>query len=250
MKNYFNNNKHLNNPELTIQRNEFIRQSRFINLIYREWYTLIKTELVNSEGMVLEIGSGAGFMEDYIKRLIKSDVFYLPFINAVIDGKDMPFADDSLSAVVATDVLHHIPEAHRFLSETNRVLKTNGRMVLIEPWVTKWSSFIYRNLHHEPFIPDAVKWEFSSDGPLSSSNQALPWIIFNRDRHVFIKDFPTLQIEKIKPFMPFRYILSGGFSTPAIMPRWTFNIWKSFEGLFNSVMDFWGMFALIILQKN
>jgi SAM-dependent methyltransferase len=242
-------NKHLNDPELTIERNDFIRQHRFINLIYQEWYTAIQTELENCHGKILEIGAGAGFLEDFIQGLIKSDIFYLPFINAVIDGKNMPFGNGSLSAIVATDVLHHIPDARKFLAETNRVLNPSGKIVLIEPWATKWSGFIYRNLHHEAFDPDAVEWVFSSDGPLSSSNQALPWIIFFRDRQIFAREFPYLTIKKIKTFMPFRYILSGGFSTPALMPSWTFNLWKSFERLFNPVMDSCGMFALIVLQK-
>ena len=31
---------------------------------------------------------------------------------------------------------------------------------MIEPWVTPWSSLIYKKLHHEPFQPRAEGWKF------------------------------------------------------------------------------------------
>ncbi len=243
-------NKNLDDPEITIQRIQLLKKNRFINQIYQEWYTKIILELNESDGVIIEIGSGAGFLEKYITSLIKSDIFYLPSINAVINGIYMPFIEGSISAIVATDVFHHIPDPRNFLSEANRVLKKNGKIILIEPWHSSWSSMIYKRLHKEPFEPDVKEWEFSSNGPLSSSNQALPWIVFSRDRDLFHKEFPELKIAKIEPFMPFRYLLSGGFSSPPLMPDWSFQFWKSFENLFSQCMDKWAMFALIVVEKN
>ena len=246
----FQKNKNLDDPQITIQRIQLLKKNRFINRIYQEWYAKIASELNEPYGVTIEIGSGAGFLERYITALIKSDIFYLPFINAVINGIYMPFIGDSISAIVATDVFHHIPDPRNFLSEANRVLKKNGKIILIEPWHTSWSSMIYRKLHREPFEPDVKEWEFSSNGPLSSSNQALPWIVFSRDRHLFYNEFPELRIIKIEPFMPFRYLLSGGFSSRPLMPEWSFQFWKSFENLFVRGMDRWAMFALIVIEKK
>ncbi len=245
-----NKNSNLDDPEITIQRIELLEKNRFINQIYQEWYTKIASELNEPDGVTIEIGSGAGFLERYIPSLIKSDIFYLPFINAVINGVYMPFIEGSINAIVATDVFHHIPDSRNFLSEANRVLKKNGKIILIEPWNSFWSSMIYKWLHREPFEPDAREWKFASNGPLSSSNQALPWIVFSRDRDLFNKEFPELNITKIEPFMPFRYLLSGGFSSRPLMPEWSFQFWKSFEKLFICGMDKWAMFALIVVEKN
>lgn len=120
---------------------------------------------------------------------------------------------------------------------------------MIEPWVSKWSSFIYPRFHHEPFRPDMKGWKFPSSGPLSGSNQALPWIVFLRDQQRFAREFPQLKIIKIQPFMPFRYLVSGGLSLRSLMPGWSTVFWKWFENLFKSVMPKWGMFALIVVEK-
>lgn len=242
--------KNLDDPEITIQRIQVLKKNRFVYQIYQEWYTKIALELNKSDGIIIEIGAGAGFLEKYITQLIKSDIIYLPFIKAVINGIHMPFIDGSINAIVATDVFHHIPEPRNFLSEANRILKNSGKIILIEPWHTSWSSFIYKRLHKEPFEPDAKEWEFSSNGPLSCSNQALPWIVFSRDRELFYKEFPELKILKIEPFMPFRYLLSGGFSSPPLMPNWSFRFWKSFEKIFTQSMEKWAMFALIVIEKT
>jgi SAM-dependent methyltransferase len=242
--------QNLDDPEITIQRIQLLKKNLFINLIYQEWYTKIAFELNESDRNVIEIGSGAGFLENFISTVIKSDIFYLPCINAVINGTSMPFMDGSINAIVATDVFHHIPEPRRFLSEANRILKKTGKIVLIEPWHTSWSSIIYRRLHKEPFEPEAKEWEFSSNGPLSSSNQALPWIVFSRDCELFSQEYPQLRIIKIEPFMPFRYLLSGGFSSPQMMPDWSFSFWRSFEKLFTKNINKWAMFALIVVEKN
>ncbi len=57
----------------------------------------------------LELGSGAGFLQQHIDRLITSEIFRCPDITMVLDACALPFEDRSLRAIVMTDVLHHIP---------------------------------------------------------------------------------------------------------------------------------------------
>jgi hypothetical protein len=121
---------------------------------------------------------------------------------------------------------------------------------MIEPWVSPWSSLIYSRLHHEPFSPTAKEWGFPPGGPLSSANGAQPWIVFERDRNQFEKEFPEWQIQKIQPMMPFRYLLSGGVSMRPLMPGWSFGIWKRTESLLTPWMKSWAMFALIVLRRT
>ena len=49
--------------------------------------------------------------------------------------------------------------------------------------------------------------------------------------------------------MPFRYILSGGFSSWIGFPGFCYSKVKWFESIFGKKMDDWGMFTLIVLQK-
>jgi SAM-dependent methyltransferase len=239
----------LDDPQTTQVRKELIRQKKFLEKIYQEWYGLIHSELSSSTGKVLELGSGAGFLDEFIPNLIKTEVFYLADMDAILDAGRLPFKDKSLSAIVISDVFHHLPKPRDFLDEVIRVLPRGGKVIMIEPWVSRWSRWVYPHLHHEPFDPQVKLWEFPSSGPLSGSNQALPWIVFERDRSLFENEFPELSIRKIEPLMPFRYLVSGGVSLRSFMPGWSFGFWKSFENLFIQRMEKWAMFALIVIEK-
>jgi hypothetical protein len=147
-------------------------------------------------------------------------------------------------------VLHHLPQPRAFLSEAARCVQPGGVLVMIEPWVTRWSRLIYGRLHHEPFEPAVQEWEFPPSGPLSGTNGALPWIIFERDRVQFEREFAEWQIQEIRLGMPFRYLVSGGISMKALMPGWTFSVWRRMENALRLWMKDLAMFALIVLKRK
>jgi len=191
-------------------RKQIIASKPFLKAIYNEWYGMLAGGLPEGEGEVLELGSGAGYCETFIPGLITSEVFPCAQVKLVADAQCMPFADGSLRAIVMTDVMHHMPDVDRFFAEASRCLRKGGKILMIEPWVSSWSRLVYTRLHHEPFLPEAEEWAFASTGPLSGANSALPWIVFVRDRRKFESRFPELEIGGIRPFLPFRYLLSGG----------------------------------------
>jgi SAM-dependent methyltransferase len=239
----------LDDPQTTQVRKGLIRQKKFLEKIYQEWYGLIRTELGVSSGAVLELGSGAGFLDEFIPNLIKTEIFYLADMDAIMDAGRLPFKDGTLSAIVMSDVFHHLPRPRNFLNEAIRVMPKGGKMVMVEPWVSRWSRWVYPHFHHEPLNPEMKQWEFPSTGPLSGSNQALPWIVFERDRQLFENEFPELSIEKVQPLMPFRYLVSGGVSLRSFMPGWSFGFWRWLEKLFTRKIECWAMFALIVIEK-
>ena len=104
--------------------------------------------------------------------------------------------------------------------------------------------------HHEPINLDAADWPFPASGPLSGANIALPWILFERDRAKFTAEFPQFAIEQIRPFMPFRYLLSGGVGLRSLMPGFTHSAWAAIERALNSQMPRLAMFAFISLGKS
>jgi SAM-dependent methyltransferase len=218
----------IDSPRCTELRVSIIQEKSFLRQTYEEWYTAITSLLPSTEKPVLELGSGGGFLSDYIPELITSEVFYYQHVKVVLDGSRLPFANEALSGIVMTDVLHHLPQPREFFAEAS----------------------VYAKLHHEPFRPEAAEWSFPRRGPLSEANGALPWIIFERDRALFEKDFPDLQIHIIRPFMPFRYLLSGGVSLRSFMPGWSFALWRNLENLLQPWMKNLAMFALIVLVKS
>jgi SAM-dependent methyltransferase len=236
----------LNDPRLTELRREVIRSKPFLRKIYQDWYTWIAGWLPAGDGPVLELGAGAGFMAETIPDLVTSEVFFCRGISVLADGQKMPFASTSLRAIVFTDVLHHLPQVRKFLREASRCLAPGGRVIMVEPWVSTWSRWIYPLLHHERFDPAAAYWEFPSSGPVSDSNQALPWIIFSRDREQFFNEFPEFYIRLIRPQMALRYLVSGGLATRNLTPGWSYPFWKWLElGLGSN-----GMFAGIVLERK
>jgi SAM-dependent methyltransferase len=240
----------LDDPATTALRRQIIESKPSLRAIYDEWYSRLAAELPAVPGAVLELGSGAGYCEQFIPGLITSEILPCPGVRLAADAHQLPFGDGSLRAIVFTDVLHHMPDVRLFFAEGLRCLRPGGRILMIEPWVSGWSRFVYTRLHHEPFLPEAPDWSFPSTGPLSGANGALPWILFSRDRQSFQADFPGLEIRAIQPFLPFRYLLSGGVSMLSLTPGFVQPLLKKFEDSLNAQMPNFAMFAFIALQRR
>ncbi len=240
----------IDDPRTTLKRRGIIQSNRFLWRIYDEWYRLISGCIPDGPGSVLELGSGAGFLGQYIPGLIASEVFLCSDIQLVLDARRLPFSSCSLKAIAMVDVLHHIPDNRAFLTEAQRCLRPGGSVAMIEPWVSTWSRAMYSRLHSEPFDPESKDWTFPGAGPLSGANGALPWIIFQRDRSNFESEFRGFEIRTVRPFMPFRYLVSGGVSMRQLMPRSTFSTWRKLESWVSAWPHHWSMFALIHLKRR
>lgn len=239
----------LDSPRTTELRRRIIREKPLLESIYVDWYRRIAASLPRGDDPVLEVGSGGGFMRDYIPGLITSDILKLPGIDLVIGARRLPFPDGTLRGITMVNVLHHLSTPRDFLQEATRCVRAGGVVSMIEPWVTPWSGMVYRTLHHEPFEPRAESWEFPPAGPLSGANGANPWIIFVRDRSRFERDFPGWTIRLAQPFMPLCYLLSGGVSMRSLVPGWSSGFWRGIEWLLSPLNSRLGMFAHVVLQR-
>jgi SAM-dependent methyltransferase len=240
----------LDDPSTTTRRRQIIEQKPFLRDIYIDWYSAVARAIPPGPGRVLELGSGAGFLRDFVPGLITSETFLCPEISVVLDGLRLPFGAGTLRAIAMTNVLHHLPDVRRFFNEASFCVRPGGAIVMVEPWVTRWSRTVYSRLHYEPFRPDDTDWEFTSTGPLSGANGALPWILFERDRARFAREVPGWTVELIEPFMPFRYIMSGGMSLRPLMPGWTSGFWSRLESAMGEAAARMAMFARIVLRRT
>jgi SAM-dependent methyltransferase len=239
----------VDHPRTTLARRDVLRSKPFLRKVYREWYGRVLAALPGGDGRVLELGSGGGFFRELLPSLLTSEIVAWQEVSLVADAHALPFPAGGLRAIVMTNVLHHLPNAPGFLREAGRAVHAGGAIVMVEPWVTAWSRLVYRHFHGEPFDPDAAAWEFSSTGPVSGANNALPWILFARDRAAFAREFPEWKIERIEPFNPVSYLLSGGMSYRSLMPGFAFGLWRLAEGAAAPVMRKVAMFALIVLRR-
>jgi hypothetical protein len=239
----------IDDPATTRLRQRIVRQKGVLSRIYFEWYSAIAAALPAGDGPVLELGAGGGFMGEHVPHLITSERFRVPHVSVVLDGLRLPFAAESLRGIVMTNVLHHLPEPRGLFVEATRCVRGGGAIVMIEPWVTPWSRFVYQRLHHEPFVPEAASWSVAGGGPLSAANGALPWIMFERDRPRFEREFPAWRIDRVTLMMPFVYLLSGGVSQRSLVPGWSFAPIRALERALSPWRRQLAMFALIVLRR-
>jgi SAM-dependent methyltransferase len=241
----------IDSPEATIARRELIRSKPLLRQIYDEWYRMLARAIPATDAPALELGSGGGFMSEFVPNLITSDILELPGIDRVLDAcATLPFEDGSLRAIAMVNTLHHLPQVGRFFAEASRSLQVGGVITMVEPWTTPWSRFVYSKLHHEPFDPGATQWQFESTGPLTSANGALPWMIFARDRARFAIEFPALELAEIRPVMPLRYLLSGGVSMRALVPDRSFGPLRAIEEAWPPATRATAMFAHITVGRR
>ena len=240
----------VDDPETTVRRRTIIRDKVFLRRIYEEWYDALAAALAPGEEPALELGSGAGFLRDRVPHVVASDILAVPGLDIVLDATALPFRAASLRGIVMTNVMHHLRDVGAFLREAARCVRPGGTVVMLEPWHTPWSRFIYTRFHPEPFVPDAPDWTAPASGPLSGANGALPWIVFARDRRRFDAEFPAWQIQSVDLTMPFRYVLSGGVSMRALVPEMTFGFWRWLEARLSSCAGLLAMFARIVLVRR
>ena len=237
----------IDDPRTTHLRRRILAGKPFLRRIYEEWYREIAASLPPGDEAVLELGSGAGFLADFVPRLVRSEVFLTPGIDLVLDGLALPFAPGALRGIAMTNVLHHLPRPLRFFAEAARAVRPGGVVTMIEPWVTPWSRWVFTRLHHEPFFPAAPDWEIPAGGPLSGANGALPWIFFHRDRERFESAAPEWRLRSIVPLMPFRYLVSGGVSLRTLAPAATYPLWRGLDRALGSRL---ALFAHVVLERR
>ena len=233
---------------ITKDRIGFEKSNKALGLLYKEWYELISKSLSEIDGLNIELGCGASFIDQINKSIKKTDVFFnsnTDFkLNAMDIGKDF---ENKISNLILVNVFHHISDPELFLKSAEKSLLSGGRIIMIEPSNNYWSRLVYKFVGHETFDRNQIEWKFDSKDPLLDSNQALSWIIFERDYEKFKKLFPMFSLIKKKNMMPFTYLLSGGHSFNTRIGKFIKIIRKFGRFLFDKNM---GIFNLICLEKT
>lgn len=207
-------------PWFDAQR-RMIRAKPLIRRCYDCWYRRLLADAAsvsNWENLTtVELGSGSSYIKELRPSIITSDI--APGVaDMVIDGRELPFPDHSVGALLLTHVFHHIPDVRLFFQEAVRVLVPGGVISMVECSHTPFARFFFGRIHPEPYNDRAPEWSFPSQGRMLDSNQALSWMVFQRDREQFERLFPRLKIEQCA-FLPwFSYLLSGGVNLKSVVP--------------------------------
>ncbi len=187
--------------------------------IYKDYYSRIVINCIS--GQTLEIGGGAGNLKEYMPEVISFDILHAPWLDLVADAHRLPFKSNTFDNIVLFDVLHHLKQPKNFLNEATRILKQDGRIILLEPAITFFSWFFYNYLHHEVvdlnIDPLCDENCFTEDDPYAS-NQAIPTLLFKDYSEKLEKEIPLLKLDRNEYLSLFAYPLSGGFKQWTLIP--------------------------------
>ena len=232
------------------QRRAIWAAKPIIRRLYSKWFGLIKEAL--RPGRTLELGGGSGNLSDFLPEAITSDIVFEPWLDAVMDAHAIPFKEESLDNIVLFDVLHHLAAPAVFFHEVERVLRSKGRVVMMEPYVS-WLSFpVYRFLHSEgmrwntdPFHHQSWERKEPFEG-----NQAVPTLIFRKQRKNFLEVFPRLKIIEEETMDIFLYPLSGGFHQRSFCPLILWRFLEGTEKLLRPLNRYLAFRLFLVLEKS
>jgi SAM-dependent methyltransferase len=209
----------LDSAEATAVHARLIAEKGFLRRLYLHYYRHYEAAISRAApgGIVLEVGAGGSFYRDIRPAVVSLDLRPGAQVDILGSALALPLRDESTSAVLLLNVLHHLPDPRVFFRECQRVLMPGGRVCLIEPYAGPLSRRLIRPLHHEPW-DEGAGWTIDSTGPLSSANIALPSIIFVRDRRRYQDEFPDLPVSRMTLHTIALYLLSGGVTMRSFVP--------------------------------
>jgi SAM-dependent methyltransferase len=244
------------NSFLDIHRS-ILTEKRLLRSAFETFYhdmTSLCDQLLPADGMEIELGTGAGFFKDHRPGLVTSDIRKGSNIDMSLDAQNMSLPDNSVRCIYAINVFHHLPDPELFFSELNRVLRTGGGCILIEPHGGFASAMLHRRLHSdEHFDPDAPGWQTADiAGPLSGANQALAHIVFKRDLDRFKAQYGQYLEIAYQGFSlnALRYLLSGGLNFRQLLPSAFEPLLRMLESLGRPLARHWSLHQIIVIRKR
>ncbi len=233
------------------ERRQIWKSKKILRRLYHKWCHIIQSAV--KPGSILEVGGGSGNLKEYFPDAISSDILFTEWLDTVLDAHHLPFKDESFDNIVLFDVLHHLINPALFFYEAQRVLKQKGKIVLMEPYISWVSFFVYRFLHSEGIVWNIDPFNTECSGKANNhlqGNQAIPTLIFERDRQQFAKTFPRLKIIRYERMDSVIYPLSGGFHNPSFCPLFLYNILEYLEKLLNPLNRFLAFRLFVVLEKT
>ncbi len=209
-------------------------------------------------GRVVEIGSGAGNFKSFFSDAIATDIVANPWVDLAADATRLPFADASVDALVMQDVLHHLPHPLEFFREAQRVLSPGGRVILTEPYISPVSRVVYGMVHPEPHDMRVKLFgapgesdppAFAATGAFAA-NQAVPTVLFYKHQREFHARFPALRLAHRLRRSVLVHPLSGGFSGPVLLPKFSLPLAWLVEDLLLPLAPLLAFRLVVVVEKT
>tara|TARA_B110001454_G_C12603012_1_gene385329 strand:- start:34 stop:825 length:792 start_codon:yes stop_codon:yes gene_type:complete len=194
--------------KITFNKNlDFLLKKRFS---YIERY-------LKKDDMILELGCGAGHSKNYIKNknLKISDITNYDFLDFKnVDCLNTPFKNDSFDCVFSLSLIHHIPNPMKLFNEIGRILKKNGKYIILDVNCCFFFKLITILTKSEKYDLDVNIYneEINLTDPNDTfdSNNAVPSLIFEDFEKFNNKLKYNFEINDLKFQEFFTFLNSGG----------------------------------------
>lgn len=249
-------NLDINAPErLEIHRAILQRKAMIRNVFvefHHEFMKLDQKFFGETQGLRVELGAGVSPIRDSYPDVLATDIESSESLDRVLDAQNMDLEAGSVRAIYGQNCFHHFPDPAEFFTELIRVVAPGGGAILIEPYHGPIAGLLYKHLFaSEGFDKSAPGWITETEGPMGEANQALSYIVFERDRQRFAEEFDRLEIVYCKPLDNYmRYFLSGGLNFRSLVPGFMEAPLKAIEFLLSPLAGILALHQVIVLRRK
>lgn len=218
---------------------------------FHHMFERLDKQFLSGTGERVELGAGVSPIRNSYPDVLATDIVPGPGLDRVLDAEQMDLPDSSVRVIFGQNCFHHFPHPNRFFEELERVLVPGGGVILLEPYHGPLAAFLFRRMFHtEGYDKDFPSWETPISGPMNGANQALSYIVFERDRAEFEQRFPQLNIvhqEVCDNYLA--YLLSGGLNFRQLWPNWARPLLSLIQRLLKPLNRWLGLHHVVVIRR-
>jgi SAM-dependent methyltransferase len=225
-----------------------------LQTIYREFHRLIAAQLSGlAAPLIVELGSGIGNIKEVIPNCLRTDLFPNPWLDQVENAYQLSFADGTVSDLILFDVFHHLHYPGTALQEFKRVLRSKGRVLIFDPYISLLGALVYGFFHPEQMAyQNKIVWSapqgWSATQPDYYAAQGnATRIFFGKELSSLSSDWTVVHRQR---FSALAYIASGGYSRPQLYPDQVYPLLRAIEPAFELFPVLFCTRVLIVLEKK
>ncbi len=233
-----------------------LRRKPMLAAVFRECHELMlrvdRRTFGDTHGLRVELGAGVAPIARTFPDVLATDVVPGDGLDAVLDAQCLDLPDGSVRALYGQNCFHHLSDPLKFLVEAERVVAPGGGVILIEPYYGPLASVVFPRLFaSEDFDKTMPGWTSAATGPMHGANQALSYIVFNRDRARFEREVPRLELVETFPLGNYiRYLLSGGLNFRQLVPTSTQPALRALESALRPARRTLALHHVIVLRRR
>ncbi len=238
--------------EQILYHHQYWDRKQSLRTAYGYFYQLISANLSQHPDRIVELGSGMGNIKQFIPNCLTTDMFPTPWSEQVENAYHLSFEDGSVSDLILVDVLHHLQFPGTALQEFHRVLKPDGRVLMMEPSIGVLGCLVFGLVHPEGLKKNhRIEW-FASAGtdlndPAYYTSQGNATSIFLGEQHrERLNGWSNIQVTRLSALA---YLASGGYTKPQLVPDALMPLLRSSERFFDLFPALFATRMLVVLTK-